>query len=156
MKKIKYIILFIILPFYSYGQFENNNLKLTIYPSYGGANAYVIEVKNSVFSVLEQKTTLNEYGNVILYDTICFEEKKLKLREIKRINKHILVVKQIGDIYNDKRPFDAWIFNFVINKKEAVIINSSLLKNNDLKDTNKFIKFLIKKSPVKIKLIHFS
>jgi len=141
-----------------FGQTDKSvNLKLTIYPSSGGEIGYVIEIKDKLLKVISKELT-SENGSIILGKTKEIKERKLSNYQNSKIKRYLFELEGLEKEYKDfDLVLDAWIFDFLINNKKSIKINSYILGDSlNLKKTKKLIKCLRRLSPIKIDLRDFS
>jgi len=136
---------------------EPVNLKLTIYPSSGGEVGYVIEVKDRLLKVVSKQLT-SKNGDIVLGDVKEIKERKLSNHQLSKIKRHLFELENLEKKYDDvDLILDAWVFDFLINNKKSIKVNSQILgESSNLKETRKLIKCLRKLSPIEINLRDFS
>jgi hypothetical protein len=159
MKKYILILALMMVKVSCFGQtVEPVNLKLTIYPSSGGEIGYVIEVKDRLLKVISKELT-SEDGKIVLGNTKDIKERKLSNHQLSKIKRHLFELENLEKKYDDDVDLilDAWVFDFLINNKKSVKVNSQILdESSNLKKTRKLIKCLRKLSPIEIDLRDFS
>jgi hypothetical protein len=140
-----------------FGQNKELDFNLTIYPSSGGYSGYVIEVKESTLIITSKKLKINNM-NIVLGETMEKKKRELSKCQVSRITRYLNEMESLqSENMEFKKLYDDWVFDFLINKNQSIKINSYLLATTpELKRVDKFISYLIKLSPIKIKLSEFA
>jgi predicted DNA binding protein len=136
---------------------QPKDFKLTIYPSSGGELGYVVTVKGLMFEVVSKELII-EGEDIVLGKTKKVEKRELSKCQSSKINNCLKDMESLSGRYQESNLIlDVWVFDFIINSKQSLKINSSLLKmEKELTKADKLIKYLKRISPMELKLSDFS
>lgn len=131
------------------------NAELVIYPSGGGDSGYTINIRND--SLVVKVRDLGAAGDSIIVTNVRKEE-AIKLSKNQQDSISALLDRIDINYKSDEDAslLDTWIYVIIIDNQEVARLNSlTLVKNTNnerLKNLQKFIKHLIKLSPIKLDL----
>lgn len=131
------------------------NAEIVIYPSGGGDSGYTINIGND--SLVVKVRDLGAVEDSIIVTNVRKEE-AIKLSKNQQDSISALLDGIDINYKSDEDVFllDTWIYVVIIDNKEVARLNSlTLLKNTNnkrLKNLQKFIKYLINLSPIKLDL----
>lgn len=157
MKKYYFILIIMLGTISSFSQsFKSLDFRINIFPSSGGEYGYVIEAKGSTYKISIKKLII-ENEKIIFGNTLEIKTKKLSNSQINKIRTHIEGVKKLNQLQsNVEPPLDVWVYDLLIEEKQSLIINSSIINQSEFVKFEKLLKYLKKISPIKMNIKQFS
>lgn len=136
------------------------DMELIIYPSGGGSYGYAVSIAKDTLTVTRNKLgVLND--DFVLTEVIEKSSIRLSEKELNRILQYLSNISE--DKYRDegaKLVFDSWIYVISINGQEVAVFSSSTLLKKlekiELQELQGLVKYLMKISPIELKLEGFA